>query len=83
MTGRVLKPWRKGDPVYGTFYLPDSKTKRAYSIDARARYILTLYTVDDRRRAIENTNGNIRDDVRERVLELWNERKNAEKNQNT
>jgi len=77
-----MTPWKAGDPVgNGVAFLPDSKSKRGYSeaceasmIDAAARYIIGLPSLDQRREFIERVPQARREAVKARVSVLWGER---------
>ena len=74
--------WKSGDPVgSGVAYLPDAVSRKAYGdaceasmIDAAARYILGLPSLDQRREFIERVPQARREAVKARVSVLWGER---------
>jgi len=77
-----MTPWKSGDPVgSGAVYMPDAKTKRAYSdqcksemIESYARHVLTLQTIQQRRKYLDMLSGSICEAVKASVSVLWGER---------
>jgi len=79
-----LRPWRDGDAIgMGEAYLPDTKTKRAYSnackslmIESAARHILGMRDINKRRIAIEAYPEAIKEQLKAEITRLWdNQRK--------
>jgi len=79
-----LRPWRDGDPIgMGEAYLPDTKTKRAYSsackslmIESAARHILGMRDINKRRIAIEAYPEIMKEQLKAKITRLWdNQRK--------
>jgi hypothetical protein len=76
-----LRPWREGDPVgAGEVYLPDSKTKQAYTkackdqmVESAARHVLSLPSLEQRRAFIANHPA--QEELKHRVRKLWEEKK--------
>lgn len=76
-----MNPWREGDPVgMGEVYLPDTKTKLAYSkacrlqsIESAAQYVLSLRSIEQRRAFIAKHPS--QEELKIRVKKLWEERK--------
>jgi hypothetical protein len=74
-----MKPWRHGDPVAsGLVYLPDKKTRDAYGkackelwIEPAAIHAVNLPTLHQRRKFIESYPMPERDQLKDRVSELW------------
>ena len=74
-----IKPWKPGDPVGGgLIYLPDQKTRDAYGkacrdqwIESAAQHAVQLSTLQARRDFINNYPMPARDQLKERVAELW------------
>tara|TARA_R100001198_G_scaffold29191_1_gene15345 strand:- start:37 stop:279 length:243 start_codon:yes stop_codon:yes gene_type:complete len=79
-----LRPWRDGDTIgMGEAYLPDTKTKRAYSnackslmIESAARHILAMRDLNKRRMAIEAYPETMKEQLKAEITRLWdNQRK--------
>ena len=76
-----MRPWREGDPVgAGEVYLPDSKTKQAYTnackrqwIESAARHVLRLSRIEQRRAFIAKHPA--QEELKQKVRDLWGERK--------
>lgn len=78
-----MKPWREGDPVgAGVVYLPDTKTKQAYArackrlwIESAAQHAISLRTLQARRDFINSYPPEAREELKDRVRELWEAQK--------
>lgn len=74
-------PWGEGDLVgMGIVYLPDTKTKKAYSeacqrqiIETAARHVLSLPSLEQRRAFIAKHPA--QEELKHRVRKLWEESK--------
>ena len=78
-----MKSWREGDPVgAGAVYLPDTKTKQAYAnackrlwLDSAAQHAISLPTLQARRDFINSYPAQAREELKDRVRELWEAKK--------
>lgn len=78
-----MNPWREGDPVgSGVVYLPDTKTKQAYArackrlwIESAARHAISLRTLQARRDFINSYPAEAREELKNKVKELWEAQK--------
>ena len=78
-----MKPWQPGDPVgMGMVYLPDKKTRAAYWkacrdmwVDSAAKHAISLPALQARRDFIYSYPAAAREELMERVKQLWGERK--------
>lgn len=74
-----MQPWKPGDPVgAGLVYLPDKKTRDAYGkacrdqwIESAAQHAVQLPTLQARRDFINSYPSSARDQLKDRVAELW------------
>lgn len=75
-----LRPWQPGDPIgCGLVYLPDDDTRAAYGAEVRrqlinnwASYVLAGRNLDVMRARIKKCPAGMQDEVKARVLEIWN-----------
>lgn len=74
-----MMPWRAGDPVgMGEVFLPDEKTKAAYTkacqdsyLTTVARHAISLPTLEERREFIANYPKGGQEALKARMQELW------------
>ena len=74
-----MRPWREGDPVgAGEVYLPDTKTKKAYTkackdqiIESAARQVIRMRSIEQRRAFIAKHPN--QEELKIKVRELWEE----------
>ena len=74
-----MRPWREGDPVgTGVVYLPDTKTREAYTrackflrIKSAAQHAIGLRTLQERRDFINSYPIGERETLKEQIKKLW------------
>lgn len=79
-----MTPWKPSDGLCGIICLPDRRTRAAYGdacraaiIESAAKHAIGLGSLQDRRAFIDRYPGNIRDELKKRIKELWDQRNGA------
>lgn len=79
-----MTPWKPSDGLCGIIYLPNGETMAAYGnacraaiIESAAKHAIRLGSLQDRRTFIDRYPAGIRDELRKRIKELWDQRNGA------